>query len=55
MNKVATMFRRVRLYLDRAERDIAQGDLNGARTNVAEASEIARRLYLALSHPASIT
>jgi hypothetical protein len=43
--KIQASPRRLRMSLERVERDLASGDQNQAMANVAELSEIARRLW----------
>jgi hypothetical protein len=44
-SQVQTSLRRLRKYLERVERDLASGDHGGALSNLAELSEISRRLW----------
>jgi hypothetical protein len=44
-SKVQVSLGRIRLYLERLERDVSEGDRNQALANCAEISEISRRLW----------
>jgi hypothetical protein len=48
-SQIQTSLQRLRLYLERVERDLAAGDRNRALANVAELAEIARRLWNSLA------
>ena len=48
--QIQTSIGRLRLYLERVERDLAKGDRAAALANLAELGEISRRLWNALGH-----
>jgi hypothetical protein len=43
--RITVSLNRLKLYLERVERDLGNGDRNQALANVAELAEIARRLW----------
>jgi hypothetical protein len=49
-SRIQNSLQRLRTYLERVERDLATGDRHQALANLAELSEIARRLYNSLAN-----